>query len=68
MTCAEEGCKSYEVIKDEGHAKILQCFVCGRTYHKFWHQDLQTMDLLNGGYIREKELAKWNNKFMRVVE
>lgn len=58
--CQKNCCKSFDVIKDESHAKILQCSICGRVYRKFWNEDLTQMHCLNDDYIKSIELKKHN--------
>ena len=60
-------CKSYEVVKDEGHAKILLCPVCGREYRKFWNEDLTQMHVLNEVYIHDKEMIEYNKKLTITI-
>jgi len=52
-------CSLFEVIKDEGFAKILQC-ECGRKYRKFFNEDLSQMHILNEYFIKSLETKKWN--------
>ena len=54
MTPNKHYCNVFEVVKNEGHTKILKC-QCGREYRKFWNEDLQQMHLLNGDYINSVE-------------
>jgi len=57
-------CKTFEVVKDEGFAKILVCD-CGREYRKFWNEDLTQMHILNEDYINDLESKKRYEKHMK---